>query len=120
MGVRLYPNTKNTRNLEILAGMPEGTHARLEALRASFQVDEAATFFERQDRYEKLWNAVHEDDDLANLDGFLTFGWGKFDGIGLANGYAGSLTDLAHCAMVLRANGIDATHIRLMEGIHWC
>lgn len=138
MGTRLYPLTRDAAALETLAGVPAGTMARLDAIKAPFaarsqarqEAFEAAPEGAAGDavrsglRYEERvdseaeWNAVNADQDAGTLDGFLTFGWGKFNGVGLALDYAGHLDDLTACRRVLEANGIAADPA-LTGGLCW-
>ncbi len=127
MGVRLYPNTRNVRNLETLVGVPEGTAARLEEVEKRHA--EALAKASREERYEleyEQWKEKNDDPALGDYDHFLTFGWGKFDDPhGVAPDYSGSLTDPVKIALLFRANGIGpdldklAAFIELTEGVHW-
>lgn len=121
MGCRLYPMTKNVANLETLAGVPEGTHARLDAVKAKYNTnDPALTFFARQDLYEKQWHEVNACPHMGQLDHFLTFGWGKFGDMHNITGgkYGGSETDLVRCTLLARSNGIEYDPA-VCEGLCW-
>lgn len=127
MGTRLYPQTKSSKNLETLAGVPTGTMARLEAIKAQFAHDaysEAA--------YDAIYGST-ADANLGNLDNFLLNGWGKtvcntldrmgFDGVG------GSCDDFEQCVEILRMhhnnqyNPLSERELRLLalasEGLSW-
>jgi hypothetical protein len=71
MATRLYPQPYSTRSLEILAGVPEGTHKRLRAL------EEKHPNRRTSDAASRRWNkALEHDADLSRLDTFLSDGWG--------------------------------------------
>jgi hypothetical protein len=121
MGVRLYPITRNVANLEKLCGVPEGTHARLEALKVKHGTETPGlTFWEREGRYEALWNEVNADPHTATLDHFITFGWGKFGDMHDITGgtCGGSETDPVRATMLLRSNGLHPD-LALCEGVCW-
>jgi hypothetical protein len=120
MGTRLYPNTQDTASLEKLAGVAAGTAERLLATQARHA--EELKKVDRQFRNDfeyKQWCEIKDDENMGGLDHFLTFGWGKFDGIGLAEDCSGHLTDPDAIARLFAANGITAD-IALCEGVHWC
>jgi len=124
MGVRLYPNTRDRRKLERLAGVPHGTYDRLDAVETAQAADKATrqaagTWNDYDDGY-RHWCQVNDDPDLNALAGLLLSGWGKFrDPEGLAPDCAGSIGDPTTAQRLLDTNGIvaDAT---LCEGVHWC
>lgn len=78
MGIRLYPMTTDASKLEILMGVPAGTHDRLMKIKAKFKPPKEATFAQQQQLIEQQWITINTDDNLATLDAFLTYGWGKF------------------------------------------
>ena len=92
MGVRLYPAFGMSNDvLEVLAGVPEGTAARLETFKS------LKSTMPEEEWHDKL----HEDSDLDTFDSFDLFGWGRLTGpafdfirtnewdehIGVASGY---------------------------------
>jgi len=92
MGVRLYPTFDLASDIvEVLAGVPEGTAARLETFKS------LKSTMPEEEWYDKLY----EDSDLHALDHFDVFGWGKLTGpafdfirtnewdesVGVASGY---------------------------------
>jgi hypothetical protein len=123
MGVRLYPNTKNPRNLEILAKVPEGTHEKLAALRVKYKVDDPnCNFIDMERRYEAFHSEVYAvgNEHLDDLEHFLLFGWGKFDlpyGVQL-DGLAGTFDDVETIKRVFLVNDINADPA-LCEGLHY-
>jgi hypothetical protein len=70
MGTRLYPSTKKTENLEILAGVPAGTTLKFEELEAKFKGDEDGF-------YDEIFK--EENRELNILHSFLLNGWGKLN-----------------------------------------
>jgi len=121
MGVRLYPNTTNAAKLEKLAGVPEGTHKRMEDMAKRHAEERAAAtnWNEYEDGY-RQWKERDNDGPIGDLDAFLTFGWGKFRPIdGIGEDYAGNESDPQRAAKLLRYNGIGVD-VSLTEGVHWC
>jgi hypothetical protein len=126
MGIRLYPNTQKVQSLEVLAGVPAGTAARLEAVKARHAEEAKAWAFktlrEREDAEYAQWKEKQADGHIGTYDTFLVFGWGKFrDHSEDAPGCAGSLSDPAAIARLLAANGLptDPVFIALTEGVFW-
>ena len=116
MGVRLYPNTQDVVRLEVLAGVPAGTMDRLTAMEAR-QKDELEKA-PREERYElgyKHYQERNDDAAMGDLDAFMTFGWGKFNG---GEDCCGSAEGEAAQAL-LNLNGINA-EAWYCEGVHWC
>jgi hypothetical protein len=120
MGVRLYPLTQDIATLERLAGVTAGTKKRLDEIQSRHAAERTAAGkdWDSQDDGYRQWKEIKADVDLHVLDSFLTFGWGKFDGLGVATGYSGSLADLDQVALLFRANGIDADPA-LAGGVCW-
>lgn len=123
MGIRLYPNTQKSESLEKLAGVPEGTMTRLEALRSQFRADDPTLgFFEREAEYERFYNAKADEPDLDNLDSFILFGWGRVrspehqdeNGFGRID-----ISDIDAIRALFARNGIDPALAELTEGVHW-
>lgn len=124
MGIRLYPNTKNVRNLEILAGVPEGTHAKLKEIEDRIDVSGAVDFRDSQKREEALYKELYApgNGDINTLHGFLLFGWGRFTvpaDVEAKDPIGGSFNDEATAKRVLVANGIFAD-FKVYEGLHYC
>lgn len=124
MGIRLYPSTKNPRNLEALCGVPEGTSELLTALEAKHNVAGATDFHDGQDRSDRLHTELFssENEHLNTLHNFLLYGWSRFnmpDGMVIDDPYAGCFEDKATCLSILRHNGIPAD-VELCEGLHYC
>jgi len=121
MGTRLYPNTTDRAALETLAGVPAGTHDRLDAMEKRHEAEKLAAADPRcHDLGYRQYCERQDDGPIGTLDHFITFGWGKFrpvDGIG--EDYAGHEDDLERIAKLLRANGIGAD-VALTGGLHWC
>lgn len=120
MGIRLYPVTKNVEALEALAGVKPGSHQRLQSLREKHRIDEPTlTFWEREEAYGRFHDEVHSDRDLASLDAFLLFGWGKvYSREHQDDGGYGQINDVEEIARLFRANCINAD-ARLTEGVYW-
>lgn len=120
MATRLYPRTKDVRTLELLAGAPLGTMARLEALRKEIGVGEGADYFENERRYERFWNAVQDDEALAALDHLLTFGWGRVQSDEVET-YAGCERCPIKVARILGAQGVPTRlwPMILTDGVCW-
>jgi hypothetical protein len=120
MGTRLYPNTTDRAALEVLARVPSGTHDRMTEMAKRHDAERAAAtaWNEYEDGY-RQWKERDSDGPIGDLDGFLTFGWGKFrpvDGIG--EDCAGHEDDLSRAARLLQANGIGVD-VALTGGLHW-
>lgn len=71
MSTRLYPKTHYIPALETMAHVPAGTFAKLEALKVTFSSNPYG---------DELFGAIRADLNLARLDNFLTFGWGRVRG----------------------------------------
>jgi hypothetical protein len=129
MGVRLYPSTKCVSNLEVMAGVPHGTAARLEALEAAHDVGPKATpakdYREYSERSDRFYEAIFSDEHAAEnrYHSFLLNGWGKFDPAGVAPDYCGSIDGTAEglekIKILFRRNGIPLADVNFCEGVHW-
>ena len=123
MGVRLYPNTQDKAKLEVLAGVPAGTYARMEEMDARHEKFKAG--IPLRDRYDldyECWKEKDADGPIGDLDAFITFGWGKFRPVlGLGEDYSGSIpaSQSVKADLLLAANGISANGA-FCEGVHWC
>jgi hypothetical protein len=112
MATRLYPSTTNETSIEILAGVPAGTMAKLNAIKASFPPYSDA-----------LFDAIHAAPfPVAKLDDFLTFGWGRVNyGTLEALGFDGcgdSTKDITMVRLILSAHEINVDPA-LVEGLNW-
>lgn len=122
MGVRLYPNTQDRTTLERLVFLPAGTYDKLDALKAKHKTAlDAALEGERYELGYKQWQEIQADHDLATLDGFLTFGWGKVDSR-ICPDAAGGETDPVKVQEILDHHQVNRYGIPLEEmgGVHWC
>jgi hypothetical protein len=121
MATRLYPITNNPATLERLAGVPAGTYAKLEALRATRnsrpgQENAQAVFYE----------AVYNDKNLVRMNNFNVFGWGRVNPDACPD-YSGRETDPVKCLDILAAHGIEidlsgengALEVADLEGLCW-
>lgn len=79
MGTRLYAKVATPAEVELLAGVPAGTHARLKALEAEYNkaCTECKTHAERYPIEEAFYDAIFADQHLECLRQFETFGYGK-------------------------------------------
>jgi hypothetical protein len=127
MATRLYPVAYSICSLEILAGVPEGTHARLRALEARHpnRLNSDAAW--------ACWYKARERDlDVSKLDVFLTDGWGRVskafieivesigDGMHWATGHVDLLDNPRLCAALLRSKGLDPEKVLLhLRGLSW-
>ena len=141
MGTRIYPTTRNESIIEILAGVPVGTHKKL-----------TDTLLENQTACEKATNDGLSYDDIetikhyqrmalgnspeGRLDGFLTFGWGKFtkESFYIIKAHipsnedenwlwCGDTTDTALIDSIMEAQGVDLEKLGInpenIEGLSW-
>jgi hypothetical protein len=141
MGTRIYPTTRNGNILEILAGVPAGTHASL----TKITLDNNAEV-ERLQREGLDWVAIDEVKfqqwkkfqllPEGGLDGFLTFGWGKFtnETYEIIKGnipagedeewvWCGGTTDVGLIDSIMEAQGVDLEKLGInpedLEGLSW-
>ncbi|MBI4672428.1 MAG: hypothetical protein HY741_12290, partial [Chloroflexi bacterium] len=87
MGTRLYPNTNDPRVLERLAGVPEGTHEKLAAIREKYaeltrEAQANCTTAEEFARVEyelgsQEFDEISADPNTDVYDSLVTFGWGR-------------------------------------------
>jgi len=117
MSSRIFPVTNNPRNLEIIVGVPEGTHARLQ----QWEKDNPEPSMFDQEAGFARFNKLQEDKELADLDNFLTFGWGRVDHrlVG-PDEYSGSVEKGKEDAF-LRHHGIylSPEQVLATEGLCW-
>lgn len=131
MGTRLYPRTSNPAVLELLAGVPAGTHARLAVLDSKYEGlrklisarpkgDTDQTDFIRHESLSyRRHKEIVRDEDLHSLHNLLLFGWGKvrsavyallemhpdmLDGDDI---YSGSCEDTGFCRDILARQGVE-------------
>jgi hypothetical protein len=141
MGTRIYPTTRNAAIIEILAEVPAGTHASLTKIRLDNNAE-----IERLQREGLDWVAIDEVKyeqwkkfqllPEGRLDGFLTFGWGKFtsatyeeirnnipEGEGEDWLWNGGTTDVGLIDSIMEAQGVDLERLGInpedMEGLCW-
>jgi hypothetical protein len=116
MATRLYPVTTDTTILEQLAGVPAGTHNRLEETR---KIADTLT-------QDEAYDLIQKDDDVANYDNFCTFGYGRInyqlvDELGYDN-CCGSTAVPEHVRAIARHHAVHDENIRLLiesGGVEW-
>ncbi len=122
MGIYIHPLTKDAAVLEQLAGVPQGTSARLRALEA-----EHPCHLTNEDQGQALFDAIIADEDLETLWSFESFGWGNTSAESFAavggedGGYCRSESDPAVIARLLRLQGdnLGDVPIENLGGIGW-
>ena len=72
MGTRLYPMTTDVAKLETLAGVPAGTQAKVDAIKAKHDGKGPSNF----DMLDELYADGNEHENT--LYHFVLSGWGKF------------------------------------------
>ena len=97
MGIRLYPQTENVEHLEILAGVPKGTTARLDALAVSCGGTMSGGYYK----------AVHSDPEMNCLHSFQLFGYGKFFCPESVDFDAQSTDDTQQMSDLIKVNELD-------------
>ncbi len=141
MGTRIYPTTRNSSILEILAGVPAGTFESLQTLltKQKNEIAEARSqgksYFECDELgYEHYKARQNRPEGL--LDGFLTFGWGKFTNLTyqIIKGnipsdqdedwiWCGGTKDLGLIDSIMEAQGVDLEKLGInpedLEGLSW-
>jgi len=141
MGTRIYPTTRNGNILEILAGVPAGTLESLKSLMVEQkeQIDKARSEgkdFVELDQIDYEHYKIRQSRPEGLLDGFLTFGWGKFtnETYELINGnipagedkdwvWCGGTTDVGLIDSIMEAQGVDLEKLGInpedLEGLSW-
>ena len=119
MAIRLYPVTKSVQVLEQLAGVPAGTMETLKVLRPLLnRLPDAHGADEDQDKQGGMigFNVMRRFyPEVAKLEAFLTFGWGRMDNsIDLGGEYVGRVTDEENVRTMLFCQGVE-----LPEGMDW-
>jgi len=145
MSTRLYPKTTNPEILEVLAGVPEGTHELIQqmlkqhtkemhdlndlylAARACGAVTKAIEdeIFITEESYNSKLSASCE---TKQLDQFLVFGWGKLSTKAskvlaeFGTPSFGELSCPVQTELVLQAQGVQLPHkveIKHLDGLAW-
>jgi len=108
MATRLYPLTKNKASIEKMAGVPEGTHAKLEEIESRYS----------EMRGDEFHHAIHADSNVGALYNFILFGWGRVQWP--INECYGSTTkhDLV-AAMLVEQGECTQENLQLCEGLCW-
>ena len=135
MGTRLYPNTNDPRVLERLAGVLEGTHEKLAAIREKYAelirnapancttVEELAGV--EYDLQSKEFDEIRDDQKVDTYDDFVTFGWGRIPNLRLIDrGYdlvVGNETQPDKVEAILKLHQVDLNDVTITEigGVHW-
>lgn len=125
MGTRLYPRTESSEILEKLAGVPTGTHAALiefeSAPENQYNWGDGEKGYEVYCRRKEL-KAVDE------LDGFITYGWGKLNNAALGvlkrwglERETGTTTNPIVVRALITSMEIDlkGTRIKDLKGLSW-
>ena len=119
MATRIYPITNTPRNLEILAGVPEGTHAKLAEWEAA---NPEPNYMDQEASYER-WQKLQAIEEFAQLDHFKTFGWGRVDhrhpAVGM-DGYSGELTGQVAKEFLLHHHiRLSNEQLAVLDGVCW-
>lgn len=135
MGTQLYPNTHDPRVLERLAGVPEGTHKKLAAIREKYAelargaqancttVEEFAEV-----EYElgsQEFDEIGADPNTDAYDSVVTFGWGRIPNLRLIDRdydlVVGNETQPDKVEAILKLQRVDLRDVTLAEigGVHW-
>lgn len=130
MATRLYPNTRNPRVLEQLAGVPAHTSKllpvfdRIEVLAG--RIDGLTR--NRFDLGYKAFCLRHRFPAVARLKNFLMFGWGRFRApnwyweVTKEERYAGSTDSFLEMLKLLRFQEVELPEtlsVFDLEGLHW-
>lgn len=125
MGTRLYAGTKNAQIIEQLAGVPEGTYETLKA----FEEDPQNQYVwgDTEKGYE-VYCRKQSQPNLALLDEFLLYGWGKFNNAAIGvlerwglNREVDSTSNPVIIRSLITSMGIDTKGVahRELEGLKW-
>jgi hypothetical protein len=108
MATRLYPSTTDDRNLEILAGVPEGTTLELAKIKAMEKTMNAYAWHD----------LLYKNEHAHALHSFKIFGWGRMQ---TDLSYSGSTNDAKEVTQILTSQGIIPTPevLKCCEGLHW-
>lgn len=120
MGIRLYPRTRDVATLEKLAGVPAGTAARLDEVKARHK--EVEDKLDRQAAFDvgyHHWCEINDDPHLGKYDNFLLYGWGKcgWPACQGENGF-GHCDDVETIKEIFAYHGIVADPA-LTGGVYW-
>ena len=141
MGTRIYPTTKNPAIIEILAGVPAGTHESLTRItlanerECSKAQDAGIDWGKIEEMKHHHWKELQEMPE-GLLDGFLTFGWGKFtreaydeirnnipEGEDESWLWNGSTNNVGLIDSIMEAQGVDLEKLGVnpenLEGLCW-
>lgn len=125
MGTRLYAGTKNAEIIEQLAGVPQGTY---EALKAFESNPENQYNWGDTEKGNEVYCRRQQQPNLALLDEFLTYGWGRFNNaaIGVLERWGldrevGSTSNPVVIRALITSMKIDTRQIPLekLEGLAW-
>ena len=111
MATRLYPVTTDPRVLERLAGVPEGTHEKLAAIREKYARARRAEDAQLENLDSQEFEDICNDLSAARYNTFILFGWGRISNLRLIDrGYdlaAGSETQFVRVMQILDLQRID-------------
>jgi hypothetical protein len=135
MGTRLFPNTNDPRVLERLAGVPEGTHEKVAAIREKYAeltrgetvncttVKELAEV--EYDLESKEFDEIGADPNTEAYDDFIIFGWGRIPNLRLIDRsydlIVGSEVQPDKVEAILKLHRVDLKGVTLAEfgGVRW-
>lgn len=125
MGTYIHPSTKNISLTEQCAGVAFGTWERLVALEAKFPNLHS---FKQEHAHEHEEYHRSLDDDMAALDSFRLFGWGRLsptatqliESWGLSSAM-GAISDRSQMYKLLLAQGVakPGTLAGRLDAIRW-
>ena len=141
MGTRIYPTTRNSSILEILAGVPAGTFESLQTLltEQKNEIEKARSqgkdFVECDDLGYEYYKA-RQNRPEGLMDSFLTWGWGKFttQTYEIINGnipagedkdwvWCGGTADVGLIDSIMEAQGVDLEKLGInpedLGGLSW-
>ena len=141
MGTRLLSTTQNEAIIEILAGVPAGTHKALnDILIANKEACERAKndglSYDDIDQIKYYQRSALSYSPEGRLDGFLTFGWGKltYEAFEIVKAnipsdedenwlWNGDTTNVGLIDSIMEAQGVDLEKLGInpedMEGLSW-
>jgi len=126
MGTRLYPITKKTEIIEQLAEVPAGTYAALEEFEAN--PENECTYGEYEDIEKNYEIHCRKTPGMQQLDGFILYGWNKFNGAALGvlkrwglEREMGKTTNPIIVRALINSMEIDLKGVKLeeLEGLVW-
>ncbi len=119
MATRLYPGTTDRTVLARLAGVPETTWERLDQLNQAEQ--ERESWSSQRDLYREL----SPDEEVARLETFVLFGWGRADFRALQqtglDPSCDATQNLELVQQLITAHGVDLYGVDVAElgGLDW-